>query len=209
MSIAEAITFRTLLTLLIAIPTFSLFTLFDWKPDLLKKRGNTMKQKNKRVYLANLLLIATLLECGLAEARNFYRAHFEFKASYTNIRTGSKKLFEDSVTVSYSDDAAFCIFQYGKQESPCHLLSFRNGKDIEAPLIDMSVDYLRGLFVSAASTTSGLNDWERAAVVRLIQKYPSEPIKLFYDKSYYYQLHDEQPEAIHVQLSGLSYGRKI
>ncbi|MGZ3770585.1 MAG: hypothetical protein ACXVCP_13440 [Bdellovibrio sp.] len=149
-------------------------------------------------------LILFLIATTVAEARNFYRTEFTFFSDYTNIRTGSKDLFYDRVTVLFSDDGDFCYFEYKDREEVCKIAKQERFDD---PVILLPLPLIKALFV-AASENHKLAQNEMDAVKRLIELFPSD-LYLSRSSGYVrYQLDDKQPEAIHVQISGLSIPNK-
>lgn len=152
-----------------------------------------------------LVLFVVFVFTQLAEARNFYKTDFSFYSSYTHIKTGSKDLFEDKMKIVYSDEGAFCYFQYNNAETPCVLVEL---KSYNEPVIELSIDVIKNIFVIAAQNTKELAPGEQAAVKRLIKLFP-EALRLSpFSGASIYQLHDEQPEAIHVGISNLSYPKR-
>lgn len=138
------------------------------------------------------------------EARNFYRTSFEFWASYTHIHTGSKSLFSDNVQIVYSDDSAFCYFQYNNTEISCTLLKLSDSRN---PTVALPLSFIKNLFIIASEKEGRITTEEKAAVRRLISLFP-ESLQISPSSGRKaYQLHDQQPEAIHVTVDELEYGR--
>lgn len=149
-----------------------------------------------------LITIAALIVVSIsAEARNFYRTGFSFESTYTNIRTGSKDLFSDKVIMLFSDDGDFCYFQYKEHEEACTIVKQEKYDD---PEVLLPVQLIKSLFI-AASENHNLAQYEKDAVKRLINLFPNSIHLSKHSSAVRYQLHDNQPEAIHVEISGLSY----
>lgn len=104
-----------------------------------------------------------------AEARNFYKTSFNFGASYTNIRTGSKTLFTDSVRIVYSDDGDFCFLQENSEEVACKIISFDSQGE---PVLNLPKDFIVKIFVKSIESENSATDEERAALRRLLQNIP-------------------------------------
>lgn len=162
--------------------------------------------KIKSLFLLAFLSISVL--ASSAHARNFYRTGFSLGASYTNIRTGSKDLFSGSVNIVYSDDADFCFIQLFSEESPCKIVSF-DGIGATEPIISLPKDFIVKAFIKISDAEDSIGQIERSAVKRLITKYPNELTKMNWTSYYGYQLHDEQPEAIHIWISSLKTGQRM
>lgn len=149
------------------------------------------------------ILAFTMVLSSFVEARNFYRTFFTFDAYYTHIRTGSKKLFDDKVKMVYSDDGEFCFFQFNNTETSCKISKF-NGAAY--PTVELPLDFIKSMFVIASEKGPNISNNEKEAVKRLMNYFPGS-IQLSYDYiSRTYQLHDNQPEAIHVTISPLDHG---
>jgi hypothetical protein len=135
-----------------------------------------------------------------AQAREFYKTNFGFDLSYTSIRTGTDDLFGGSVGVLYSDDADFCYLQIGSEEIPCQISSFDSGDE---PTIQIAKALIIKAFLTRLEHVTDVTEVQRSAVKRLIVRFPDEVTIMNRNTSVFYQLDDEQPEAIHIQVSYL------
>ncbi|MGZ3796681.1 MAG: hypothetical protein ACXWRE_13295 [Pseudobdellovibrionaceae bacterium] len=149
-----------------------------------------------------LAIVSFVLGVGsLSEARDFYDASFSISASYAQIESGSETYFDGATyTVRYSDDYQFCFVYVNNERRDCRLVRMDS---FSGPTIEVSPYLIRELFDNSFNLVGRrISNQAQAAFRRLIHRLP-DVTTLGPDKSYFYQLDDCEPEALHVKISRL------
>ena len=144
--------------------------------------------------------LMSLLFVEQAMARNFYKTGFSFSAEYSSFETGTRQLFSDRARVRYSDDRKFCAVDFGGARFDCTVAELRFGAAI--PKIAITPATAQSLFLSAANRSS-LSSSTLGALRRLTQR-QLKGFALTQTQGFFRQLHDENPESVHVKVSPLS-----
>lgn len=158
-------------------------------------------------YLNILALFLTLWTGTQSQARNFYKTSFSLSASYTNIDTGSKGLFsQTSIPIRYSDDGDFCIIYFEQIQYPCASITLTPDRaysiKVQVPR-DLMVKFFKGIMDKTAHDAD-----LKSSFHRLIALLP-DGYNLSNSSYYSFQLHDDQPEAIHVWIHELNFGTQL
>lgn len=142
------------------------------------------------------LIFLFVLWADVGFSREFYRTEFSIGARYSNLDYGSVNLFGPKFfVVHFSDDAAFCLIYDRQNTYPCVVVSPYNSR------IKIAGSDLAELFSATLAASVSIDESIRSSFGRLIVGLRSREIEPGYGP-YDIQLHDAQPESLHVLITG-------